>query len=186
MFSVCKFQAAGGDGQSWCQWPAVTVLTRSSRELSLASRGSLAVWIQLKLSIYPYKSRPYGGCLVEVLVPRTGVSNPHTSFHDVLSFPMWVRACLVTQPCQIHCNPKNIGVGSLSLLQGIFLTQKSTLGLLNSRQILYQLIYQGSSQVQDILIISDSKSDSRLRGRLFGGGLLWIRCNSWDNRPNVC
>ena len=38
---------------------------------------------------------------------------------------------------------KNIGVGSLYLLQGIFLTQDSDWGLLHCRQILYQLSYQG-------------------------------------------
>ena len=35
--------------------------------------------------------------------------------------------------------PKNTGVGSLSLLQWIFLTQELSLGLLHCRQILYQL-----------------------------------------------
>ena len=39
--------------------------------------------------------------------------------------------------------PKNTGVGSLSLLQGNFLTQESKWGLLHSRQILYQLSYLG-------------------------------------------
>ena len=39
---------------------------------------------------------------------------------------------------------KNTWVGSLSLLQGIFLTQESNRGLLHYRQILYQLSYQGS------------------------------------------
>ena len=39
---------------------------------------------------------------------------------------------------------KNIGVGSLSLLQGIFLTQKSNWNLLHYKRILYQLSYQGS------------------------------------------
>ena len=38
--------------------------------------------------------------------------------------------------------PKNTGVGSLSLLQGIFPTQELNWGLLNCRKILYQLIYQ--------------------------------------------
>ena len=38
--------------------------------------------------------------------------------------------------------PKNTGVGSLSLLQQIFLTQGSNQGLLHCRQILYQLSYQ--------------------------------------------
>ena len=40
--------------------------------------------------------------------------------------------------------PKNTGVGSLSLLQGIFPTQESNQGLLRCRRILYQLSYQGS------------------------------------------
>ena len=39
---------------------------------------------------------------------------------------------------------QSIGVHSLSLLQGIFLTQTSDWGLLRGRQILYQLSYQGS------------------------------------------
>ena len=41
-------------------------------------------------------------------------------------------------------NPKNTGVGSLSLLQGIFRTQKSNRSLLHCRRILYRLSYQGS------------------------------------------
>ena len=39
---------------------------------------------------------------------------------------------------------QNTGVGSLSFLQGIFLTQELKWGLLHCRQILYQLSYQGS------------------------------------------
>ena len=37
---------------------------------------------------------------------------------------------------------QNTGVGSCSLLQGIFPTQESNLHLLHFRQILYQLSYQ--------------------------------------------
>ena len=47
-------------------------------------------------------------------------------------------------PSQPPGKPKNTGVGSLSLLQGIFPTQELNQGLLHSRQILYQLRYQGS------------------------------------------
>ena len=43
--------------------------------------------------------------------------------------------------------PKNTGMGSLSLLQGIFLTQESNWGLLHCRWIFYQLSYQGSTAV---------------------------------------
>ena len=38
-----------------------------------------------------------------------------------------------------------MGVGSLSLLQGIFPTQGLNPGLLHCRQILYQLSHQGSA-----------------------------------------
>ena len=41
---------------------------------------------------------------------------------------------------------QNTAEGSHSLLQGIFLTQESNRGLLHCRQILYQLIHQGSPQ----------------------------------------
>ena len=40
--------------------------------------------------------------------------------------------------------PKNTGVGSLSLLQGIFPTQELDWGLLHCRQILHQMSYKGS------------------------------------------
>ena len=39
---------------------------------------------------------------------------------------------------------QNIGVGSLSLLQGIYPTQELNRGLLHCRRVLYQLSYQGS------------------------------------------
>ena len=47
-------------------------------------------------------------------------------------------------PSELPGKPKNTGVGSLSLLQGIFSAQESIWGLLHCRQILYQLSYQGS------------------------------------------
>ena len=68
--------------------------------------------------------------------------------------------CLVAQSCpalsdSINCSPpgssvhggspgKKTGVGCHALLQGIFPTQGSNLGLLHCRRILYQLSYQGS------------------------------------------
>ena len=47
-------------------------------------------------------------------------------------------------PAEPQGKPKNIGVGSLSLLQQIFPTQDLKEGLLHCRQILYQLSSQGS------------------------------------------
>ena len=42
---------------------------------------------------------------------------------------------------------QNTGVGSLSLLQGIFPTHESDQGLLHCRRILYQMSYQGSPRI---------------------------------------
>ena len=47
-------------------------------------------------------------------------------------------------PAEPQGKPKNTGVGSLSPLQQVFLTQESNWGILHCRQILYQLIFQGS------------------------------------------
>ena len=44
-------------------------------------------------------------------------------------------------PAEPPEKPKNTGVGSLSLLQGIFPTQELNQGPLHYRQILYQLSY---------------------------------------------
>ena len=46
-------------------------------------------------------------------------------------------------PAEPKGKPKNTGVGSLSLLKGIFQTQESNWCLLHFRRILYQLNYEG-------------------------------------------
>ena len=47
-------------------------------------------------------------------------------------------------PAELQRKPKNTGMGSLSLLQQIFLIQESNCGLLHCRRNLFQLSYQGS------------------------------------------
>ena len=49
---------------------------------------------------------------------------------------------------------QNIGVGSLSLLQGIFPTQGSNPGLLHCRRILYQLSHKWSPLIAILLFIT--------------------------------
>ena len=65
--------------------------------------------------------------------------------HSVVSYSL--------QPHGLHSpwnSPgQNPGVGSLSLLQGIFPTQGSNPGLPHCRQILYQLSHQGSPQIRN-------------------------------------
>ena len=48
--------------------------------------------------------------------------------------------------------PKNTGVGSLSLLQGIFPTQGSNQGLLHCGWILYQLSHKGSPRILEWVV----------------------------------
>ena len=50
-------------------------------------------------------------------------------------------------PAEPQGKTKSTGVGSLSLLQQIFLIQESNQGLLHCRQILYQLSYQESPNI---------------------------------------
>ena len=63
----------------------------------------------------------------------------------------------------------NTGVGSLSLLQGIFPTQESNRGLLHCKQILYQLSYQGSPYIE-LLKFSDKKKNKAIKN----GQRIWI------------
>ena len=59
-------------------------------------------------------------------------------------------------PPEPQGKPKNTGVGSLSLLQWIFLIQELNWGLLHYRQILYQLSYQIKSDKIRRSVVSDS------------------------------
>ena len=84
--------------------------------------------------------------------------------------------CLVTQSCLTLCDPidcsppgssvhgdspgKNTGVGSRSLLQGIFPTQGWNPGLPHCRRILYCLSYQGSSRTLEWVAYPFSRGSS--------------------------
>ena len=82
----------------------------------------------------------------------------------MLLYPWWWFSCQVMSDCwdPMDCSPpgtsvhrdspgKNTGVGCHFLLQGIFLTQESNLGLLHWRQILYWLSYKGSPMGYDTI-----------------------------------
>ena len=60
---------------------------------------------------------------------------------------------------------QNTGVGSLSLLQGIFPTQGSNPGLPHCRQILYQLSHKGSPKIQEWVAYPFSRGSSQPRDR---------------------
>ena len=79
-----------------------------------------------------------------------------------------------TLPAEPQGKPKNTGVGSLSPLQGIFLTQELNRGLLHCRRILYQLSYEGSEpQVRHLPANAGDTRDAGSipeLGRFPGGG----------------
>ena len=66
--------------------------------------------------------------------------------HSVMSDSLWIHPWTI--PARLLCpwdSPgKNTGVGCHALLQGIFLTQGSNLGLPHCRWILYHLSHQGN------------------------------------------
>ena len=68
-------------------------------------------------------------------------------------------------PAELQGEPKNTGVGGLSLLQVIFLTQELNWGLLHCRGILYQLSYQGGPGTACIKITSDFRKLYSSKGR---------------------
>ena len=79
----------------------------------------------LQARILQWEPFPFPGDL-----PKPGMEprSPELQLHSSLSEP--------------PRKPKDTGVGSLSLLQQIFLTQESNQGLLHCSRILYQLSYQ--------------------------------------------
>ena len=90
--------------------------------------------LQVPLSVGFFRQEYWSGlpCPPPGDLPNPGI--------EPRSFKLQVD-CLPAEP---QGKPKNTRVGSLSLLQQIFLTQDSNQGLLHYRQILYQLSYQGS------------------------------------------
>ena len=71
-------------------------------------------------------------------------SKGSSQLRDLIEFSRMAGRFFTSQP---PGKPKNIGPGSLSLLQQIFPIQELNQHLLHWRQILYQLRYQGSPYI---------------------------------------
>ena len=80
---------------------------------------------------------------------------------------------------------QNIGVGSLSLLQGIFPTQGWIPGFSHCRQILYHLSYQGNPRILGWVAYHFSRGSFRPRNQTevscFAGGFF----TSWATREPI-
>ena len=89
------------------------------------------------------------------------LNKPGTGNLSVYQEVKVAQLCLTLQPHGLYSpgnSPgQNTGVGSLSLLQGIFPSQGSNPGLLHCRQILYQLSHKGSPPTKSLQLTSDLK-----------------------------
>ena len=96
---------------------------------------------------------------------RKKTENPTFMYIYILCCVLLAQSCLsLCDP--MDCSPsgssvygihqaspgRNIGVGCHALLQGIFLTQGSNLGLMHCRWILYHLSYQGIKNIVSLQI----------------------------------
>ena len=83
--------------------------------------------------------------------------------------PLDIIALFFVTPWTIYSpwnsSGQDTGVGSLSLLQGTFPTQRSNPGLLHCRQILYQLSHKGSPTILEWVAYPFSRGSSRPRNR---------------------
>ena len=104
----------------------------------------------------------------------------HLMVCGILSSRKKVKAA---QSCRTLCSPmdcpwnspgQNGGVGSLSLLQGIFPTQGSNPGLPHCRRILYQLSHKGSPRTLEWVAYPFPSRSSQLRNQTR---------DSWDSLP---
>ena len=73
-------------------------------------------------------------------------------FHVTKTWKSLTCVWLFATPWTGNFPGQNTGVGSLSLLQGLFPTQGSSSGLPHCRWILYQLTHQGSPWLPELLI----------------------------------
>ena len=85
----------------------------------------------------------------------------------------------------MDCSPcnspsQNTGVGSLSLLQGIFPTQESNPGLLHCRWILHQLSHQGCPRILEWVAYPFSSRSSRSRNQIRVSWITGRFFTNWD------
>ena len=122
----------GKEYEKECIYMYVCVLNHSVVSDSLWPPWTVAHQSPLSMGILQAR------ILAWVAMPSSrGSSNPGIEPRSPI---LWANSL----PCESPGKPKNTGVHSLSLLQGIFLTQESNWGLLHCRQTLYHLSHQGS------------------------------------------
>ena len=93
---------------------------------------------------------------------------------------------LFATPWTIQSPGQNIGVGSLSLLQGFFPTQGSNPSLPHYRWILYQLSYKGSPRILEWVAYPFSRGSSWPRNQTEVSCIAGRFFTNWDIREARC
>ena len=130
--------------------------------------------IYFKYYLYAFTKMPYGSACHMVGDKRIGILCLPSIETSTVSLPTWLwfikkAKVKVSHSCLTLCDHMdrpwyspgwNTGVGTLSLLQGIFLTQEVNHGLLCCRQILYQLSHKGNPRILEWVACSFSSRSS--------------------------
>ena len=96
-----------------------------------------------------------GHSVVSVIFSWQEYWKSESESHSVVSDSLWPHGHPWNSPGQ------NTGLGSLSLLQGIFPTQGSNPGLPHFRWILYQLSHKGSPRILEWVVYPFSSGSSQ-------------------------
>ena len=131
----------------------------------------------------PYYT-PYGerGTRLRMWKIKSQDAGPrHGESHSVASDSLWPHGLY----SPLNSPGQNTGVGSPSLLQGIFPTQGLNPGLPHCQQILYQLSHKGSSRILEWIAYPFSSGSSQPRNRTgvscIAGGFF----TRWAMRPQI-
>ena len=150
------------------------------------------------MAIFPFRNMYFFTCsYFSFINPLRKALEYFSCRFCVLLFGLKVKV-KVTQSCLTLCDPmnctvrgilqaQNTGVGSLSLLQGIFPTQGSNPGLPHCRRILYQPSHKGSPRILKWVAFPFSSGSSRPRNRTrvssIAGGF-FTSCATWESPTN--
>ena len=159
------------DKHLWSTWKAQDVnINLSDLWTFQLAQSALVPWILFSLKLHTTSDESVWLCDLPISIPVYSAASKCAFSFLKNDSTNWFQKGNVAQLCLTLCNPmncscpgssahgdspgKNIGVGCHALLQGVFSTQESNLGLLHHRRILYCLSHQESkeSSIECLLI----------------------------------
>ena len=142
-----------------------------AQTLSVTEGSLMCKWFSTLISWYVFSS-----------FSISGNDTPDQSLSHVRLFATTWTVVRQAPLCPWNSPGENTGVGSLSLLQGIFLTQESNRGLLHYRQILYQLSYKGNPRILEWVAYPFSSRSSQPRNQTGVSCIAGRFFTSWATR----